>query len=150
MTSKGNSITLTFNGVDFCLTPVSNNGGGGITIKPNKDGAFTAIQMRSFTGSLSVSLATKPNADGFVSPMGPTTPPMSSATVEDEENSPVDDVQEVKRSKTVMPIKGQPQLPFEKKKRVLSDISTMPDVPTKSLSRSQVSFQPQYYMHMYL
>jgi len=142
-----NAITLTFQGVDFCLVPSAvptsgkdnifddEDSGCGITLVPDQSGTFTKVHLTSFTGTLCVSSSSikpllRPNQQQSHVPRQvqrqrqvPDTPAIALATtVEDEESSPnKTSVQETSRA-VVLPPKGQQQLPFERKKRVRSDV----------------------------
>lgn len=101
-----NAVTLTFNGVTFCLNPSLSPGSEGccsLSFLPNGQGEFTRINLSSFTGNLCIYKSF--DKDDKL------------ATVEDEEllSTP-----EKIEPKFVSPPPGQQQLPFERKRRTPS------------------------------
>ena len=137
----GNSISLTFNGVDFRLVPSNetqhspkNNDDSivasscSISMAPNSNGQFTMIQLNSFSGTLYVS--EQENVGVILNP-STLTSPTTDAAATDTKNSQAKpstiEIEEASHSsnrskcneakKTVTPSKGQTQLSFERKKR---------------------------------
>ena len=135
MTNQSNAITLTFNGVNFSLVPtksidsVHGECSSSITVIPQNNNGdvgtlFNMIQLKSFTGTLLVSEAPEMNCDMLNSvdtatsivPSQPQPSPTTTMCIEDEG----DEITPEKKSITSH-VKGQQQLPFERKKRVRLD-----------------------------
>ena len=115
---NSNEITLEFNGVKFCLNPnqsqIRQKGSCSLSILPNSQGEFTRIDLTSFTGSLCIFKSS--DEEGSLTSRQKD----KSVPVEDEEL-----VSTPKRSspKFVSPPPGQKQLPFERKRKLLSSAS---------------------------
>lgn len=154
-----NSISLSFNGVDFRLIPTNDIQDSpkdnddsiiapscSISMVPDSNGKFTMIQMNSFTGTLYVS---EQQNGGIIlndsSPASSTTntdanntndSPVKPSTIEIEDashSSNRSNGNEVK--KTVTPNKGQTQLSFERKKRPRLDNNEKKAAPTKNTKK---------------